>query len=141
MERIVHNMAQTKKNTIAVGNLGENIASAYLERNGFTILERNYWRKWGELDIVAKKESKVHFVEVKSVSYDTKKQLEHAISHETWRPEEQVHHFKLHQIEKALETWVSDHKYEGEWQIDVLAVRVVSRETFATVNHIENIVS
>ena len=133
-------MSASKRNNIKIGALGENIASKYLEKRGFLILDRNYWKKWGELDIVAQKNSVVHFVEVKTVSYETRQQLEYAVTHETWRPEEQVHAFKLKQIHKALETWLSEHNYEGDWVIDVIAVRVVPRETYATVKFIDNII-
>lgn len=133
-------MEKSKKNTKIIGDLGEKIAANYLKNKGYAILETNYWRKWGELDIVAKKTEKIHFVEVKTVSYETKTDLQYAVSHGTWRPEELVHRFKLHQIGKALTTWISEHKYEGDFQIDVLAVRVVPRETYATVNYIENII-
>lgn len=129
------------KNTKVIGGFGEKIAANYLKKRGFTILDINYWRKWGELDIVASKDSMVHFVEVKSVSYETKEKLRYAVSCGTWRPEEQVHQFKLHQIGKAIETWISDRSYEGAWQIDVIGVRLVVEEKYATVNYIENIVA
>jgi putative endonuclease len=129
-----------KKNTKETGILGEKVAREYLIRKNFTILETNYWRKWGELDIVARKEGKVHFIEVKTVSHETKQDLKWAVSRGTWRPEEQVHRFKLHQIHKALQTWISDNTYKGEFQVDVLAVRIVPHETFATVNFIENVI-
>jgi putative endonuclease len=132
-------MVQKVKNTKETGTFGESIASIYLEKHGFYVIERNYSKKWGELDIIARKDNKVHFIEVKSVSYETKADLDYAVTHETWRPEEQVHQFKLHQIEKALTTWISDKGFEGEWQIDVIAVRLVPRETFSTVKYIENI--
>tara|TARA_B100000745_G_scaffold299981_1_gene252279 strand:+ start:1734 stop:2141 length:408 start_codon:yes stop_codon:yes gene_type:complete len=132
-------MAQNSKNTKATGDLGENVACEYLSNKGFTILEKNYWKKWGEIDIVAQKNGIVHFVEVKTVSHETKADLEHSVTHETWHPEEQVHQFKLHQIEKALETWLLENSYEGEFQIDVAAVRIVPRETYATVHYIENV--
>lgn len=122
-----------------IGKLGERIASQYLTNTGFNIIETNYWKKWGEIDIVAKKDGVVHFVEVKSVSYETQEKLAYSVSHETWQPEELVHRFKLHQIVKALETWISENSYEGEWLIDVMAVRIVPRETFATVKHLEHI--
>jgi putative endonuclease len=127
------------KNTKEIGTLGEDIAVKHLKKAGFTIIERNYSRKWGELDVVASKDNLVHFIEVKTVSYETKHDLEEAVLRETWRPEEQVHQFKLHQIAKALETWISDNNYQGNWVIDVIGVRVVPRETFATVNIIENV--
>ena len=131
----------TKKNTRATGNIGEKVAQGYLIKNGFIILEINYWRKWGELDIVARKGNKVHFIEVKTVSHETKEDLEFAVSCGTWRPEEQVHRFKLHQIHKAVQTWIFDNKYKGDFQIDVIAVRIVPRETFATVKYIANIIA
>lgn len=127
--------------TKQIGKLGEDIGAAFLMKQGFNIIERNYWRKWGELDIVAMKKGIIHFIKVKAVSHETKADLQQSISRETWRPEEQVHQFKLHQIQKALETWIADHDYEGDWQIDVIGVRLVPRETFSTVNFIENITS
>lgn len=133
-------MANTIETTKEIGNLGEKIAVKYLIENGFEVLETNYWKKWGEIDVIAKKGDLIHFVEVKSVSYETKSKLEYAVTHETWQPEEQVHRFKIHQIEKALETWVSEKNYEGQWQIDVIAVRIVPRETYATVKYLDNII-
>jgi putative endonuclease len=126
--------------TLSTGKLGEDIAEKYLIGKGYSILERNVWRKWGEIDIVALKDKRVIFVEVKAVSYETREMLHYAVTHETWRPEEQVHHFKLRQIQKALETWISEHDYQGDWQIDVLAIRIVPRETYATVGHIDNVI-
>ncbi len=126
--------------TKEIGILGEKITALFLMKRGFTILERNYWRKWGELDLVASKDGMVHFIEVKTASYESREKLEYAVSHETWRPEERVHQFKIHQIHKALETWTMDNAFEGEWVIDVAAVRVVPRETYASVRFIENIV-
>jgi putative endonuclease len=139
-EHMPKNLAITT-DPLHTGRLGEAVAARYLVDKGYKILERNYWRKWGELDLIAEKEGVITFAEVKTVSYETKEALVHAVTHETWRPEEQVHHFKLHQIEKALETWISEHNYEGDWQIDVLAVRIVPRETYATVGHIINVIA
>src|SRR3989344_3727604 len=51
-----------------IGQMGEDFACKYLEKNGYKIIERNYLKKWGELDIIAKKRGKIHFIEVKSVS-------------------------------------------------------------------------
>jgi len=50
------------------GDLGESIACRFLINKGFSIVERNYLKKWGEIDIIAKKDGKAHFIEVKSVS-------------------------------------------------------------------------
>jgi Holliday junction resolvase-like predicted endonuclease len=134
-------MEEKPNNSKETGALGEKVVVTYLIEHGYSILDTNYWRKWGELDIIAEKDGKVHFVEVKTFSYDSKEDLNYALTHESWRPEEQVHKFKMGQIAKALQTWIAEKKYEGEWQIDVMGVRIVPHETFATVNFIENVVT
>jgi len=50
----------------AKGNLAEDRACAYLDENGFMIVERNFYSRFGEIDIIASKESVLHFIEVKS---------------------------------------------------------------------------
>lgn len=51
------------------GNAAEDKAAAYLQKEGFTVVERNFYaKKMGELDIIAQKEGVLHFVEVKSGS-------------------------------------------------------------------------
>ena len=47
------------------GNLGEKIACAYLEKNGYHIKERNYISAFGEIDIIAQKDGFIVFAEVK----------------------------------------------------------------------------
>lgn len=43
----------------------EKLAEKYLLNNDFTILEENYICKFGEIDIIAKKDGILHFIEVK----------------------------------------------------------------------------
>lgn len=50
----------------AKGNIAESRASDYLIEEGFFILERNFYSRFGEIDIIATKEQVLHFVEVKS---------------------------------------------------------------------------
>ena len=67
-----------------IGDIGEEVVCKYLETKGFRVLERNYLRKWGEIDIVAEKGQLLSFIEVKSVSRENG-------SRGTYRPEENMH--------------------------------------------------
>ncbi|CAA6811536.1 MAG: Unknown protein [uncultured Sulfurovum sp.] len=54
-----------------IGSQNETLAVAFLEAEGFTIVEQNYYaRKLGEIDIVAMYEDVLHFIEVKSSEAD-----------------------------------------------------------------------
>ena len=91
------------------------MACRFLVKRGFKVLDRNYSKKWGEIDIVAEKDKILRFIEVKTVvSYETCK----------YRPEENVHYQKLKRLSRVIQTYLLDKKvsYETEWQIDVLAV-------------------
>lgn len=124
---------------VKTGQIGELAAAQYLRNRNHVVTDRNYTKPWGEIDVITRKSDCVHFVEVKTVSHETKAALEYAVTHETWRPEELVHRFKQNQIRKAAETWVLERQWEGDVQIDVAAVRIVPREKLAVVNFIENI--
>lgn len=50
------------------GHHYENVVVSYLEREGFKILERNYYTRFGEIDIVAEKLGTIYFVEVRGSS-------------------------------------------------------------------------
>lgn len=51
---------------VALGRIGEDLAVLELERRGYAILARRYRRRGGELDIVARDDSTIVFVEVKT---------------------------------------------------------------------------
>ena len=133
---------QGKKNQI--GAYGEEIATKFLKNKGFKVIEVNYLKKWGEIDIVARETTpegdKIRFVEVKTVSYGTKQELNQAISRGTWRPEENIHYRKIQRLNRAIESWIMENEYDGDWEIDVIAVRIVTREKYASVKYLPGIV-
>lgn len=53
------------ENRREIGNAGENAVCAFLESNGYTIRDRNYTVRGGEIDIIAEKNDIIAFVEVK----------------------------------------------------------------------------
>ncbi len=52
-------------NTRVVGAFKEDLAISYLEENGFEIIERNFKCKIGEIDVIAKKNNVIRFIEIK----------------------------------------------------------------------------
>ena len=128
-----------------IGAYGEQIAVKYLQNQGFSVIETNYLQKWGEIDVVAR-ETKgnqviIHFVEVKTVSYETRSAPEYAVSHETWRPEEQVTPKKLQKLHRTIDTWLSaNNAHNIDWQVDIIAVRLVMTEKYATIHYLPNII-
>lgn len=136
MEQIASNKSQNKQ----IGAWGEQITAKNFHNRGFRLLGLNYRKKYGEIDVIVQKANVIHFVEVKTVSYETKVDLERAVLHGTWRPEENVTAHKVLKLSRAIESWLRENKWDGKWQIDVVAVRIVPRETFATIKVIDNVI-
>lgn len=133
------NMAKELKKTPKrkIGDIGEEVACKYLENKGIVVKERNYWKPWGEIDIVAEKSNVLRFVEVKTVSRDTRIR----ISRETVRPEENFHAAKLKRLHRAIQTYLLQHKVpEGiAWQIDLACVYLNYETKRARVELFENV--
>ena len=53
---------------LALGERGEMLAWGYLVRAGFKILEKNFRTRLGEIDVIAEKNKKIYFIEVKTRS-------------------------------------------------------------------------
>lgn len=124
-----------------VGFMGEDLAVTWLSGHEFVIQDRNYRKKYGEIDVIALDKSQVlHFIEVKTVSYETKRELDNAVSHETWRPEEMVHLRKRVRLKRVIEVWLLEKGYGDKWEIDILTVRVVPREKYARIKLLKNVI-
>jgi len=113
-------MGSADTNRKEAGRLGEQIASQFLVRRGFTILERNYLKPWGEIDIIAVKGKVVRFVEVKTLSTDLLPDVSR--ENDDYRPEEQVHQWKLKKVARTAEMYMNAKGDEREYQIDVVGV-------------------
>jgi len=122
-----------------IGRIGEDVAARYLRGRGFSVLERNYRKKWGELDIVAERGGAIRFVEVKTVTRDN---VRGAVSGsgEEYLPEENVHPWKLKRLHRAIQTYLEDRsREEDEWQLDLVMVFLDEKRGEAKVELLENI--
>ncbi len=124
-------MAKTEKR--GIGDLGEGIVCKYLEKKGYIVLDRNYLRPWGEIDVVAKKGSALYFVEVKTVTREP--------SRGGFRPEENMHYNKIQRLHRAIQTYLLQKRITEEtpWQIDLACVYIDMNTKRARVEILENI--
>jgi len=122
-----------------IGSLGEEIATMFLVKNGYRILERNFRRSWGELDIVAEKSGILHFVEVKSVSDETIfDNLSTSSIKDYFRPEDNVTHDKLLRLGRIIKTYLHSGNVSSEtpWEFDVVTVKIEGTSKKAKINFI-----
>lgn len=111
-----------KTNNRPKGNFIETQASAYLMREGYQILARNYAYQGGELDIVARNGETVVFVEVKSVW-----------NNQQGNPAARVNSLKQRKIWKTACHFLSTQKdnapkgFETPCRFDVLSARAYQK--------------
>ena len=115
----------------ATGNRGEEKAVEYLIAKGYSIIERNFNTRFGEIDIVAKNRGgDIVFVEVKSA----KKGGDIA-------PEENITFHKLRKFIRAVEMFLLVRKIspDQKWQMDSISVVFDEQSKEVGLRHIENI--
>lgn len=123
----------TKKRVF--GDLGEKIAKEYLEKQGYAIIDQNYSKRWGEIDIIAEtKEKELVFIEIKT--------REVGNSPSIFLPEDSVNFFKQQKIIKTAQTFLYENKYSDDtaWRIDVVAVEIDKNTRKAKIRHLKNAV-
>src|SRR3989344_8475577 len=98
-----------------LGFLAENIAARYLESGGYEILDKNYRKPWGEIDIIARCNGVVVFVEVKANSQEFGGDF---------NPEVRVDWNKMRKIKRTAAFYLEQEfgDMEREWQIDIISV-------------------
>ncbi|AMW20742.1 YraN family protein [Mycobacteroides chelonae] len=97
-----------------IGSRGEDLAADYLSKDGFTVLDRNWRCRYGELDIIATDGEALVFVEVKTRT-----------GRAFGTPAEAVTHTKLRRLRRLAGIWLAAH--DGSWvavRIDVIEVRL-----------------
>lgn len=121
-----------KTNSKELGFLAENIAARHLESKGYEVIERNYRRPWGEIDLIAKSNEVVVFVEVKANSRRFAGNFE---------PELRVDHRKVAKIVRTAQLYLGDDLGACgiEWRVDVVSVTFDELAKKAKIKHFKNI--
>ncbi|MBW2938485.1 YraN family protein [Aureisphaera sp. CAU 1614] len=109
-----------------LGKLGEELATQYLLREGYNILERNFVYDKAEIDIIAQKEEGVIvIVEVKTRN-----------SAAFGNPQEFVSKSKIKLLVKAANEYIIDRQLDAEVRFDIIAVLKNKKEE--RIEHFEN---
>lgn len=117
------------------GDLGEKIAQEYLENKGYRIIDRNYSKRWGEIDLIAESpEKELVFAEIKT--------RETGKAPSVFYPEDSVNFAKQRKLVKTAQTFLYENKYLEDtcWQIDVIAIEIEKVSRKAKIRHIKNAV-
>lgn len=117
-----------------IGKLGEDIACKFYSNKGFSILERNFRKNYGEIDIVATKEGKYYFIEVKTISRENLELVSREI---IYKPEFNVDQWKIKKLKNVIWAFISKNNIV-DWQFDVCAVEVDVKSKKAKVRRIAN---
>ncbi len=104
-----------------LGKLGEDIACEYLVKNNYKIIERNFLRPWGELDIITKSPDKtLVFIEVKTINGDFNQAIQ---------PEQQLSTAKLKRLKKTASLYAGHYqeltREDKGWRIDLIALNIL----------------
>jgi putative endonuclease len=86
---------------MSLGKRGEIVAANFLAQNGYKILEQNYRCEIGEIDVIAEKDGRILFVEVKTRS-----------SEHYGLPQESVHEIKQRKISRSAEWYLKEKRFE-----------------------------
>ena len=109
------------------GKWGEDLAVAYLEKKGYTIVERDWKSGRRDIDIIALDDDVVVFVEVKT----RRNRLFGA-------PEESVDYHKLQNLQQAISHYVKFKHIRQEIRFDIISV-VGTIGSEPDIQHIQNV--
>jgi putative endonuclease len=94
-----------------LGNAGEQFAIAYLQKNGYLILEKNYRFLKAEVDVIAKKENTIIAIEVKTRSTDY-----------FGDPQDFINQKKIKLLVSAMDNYVVERDLDVDVQFDIVAI-------------------
>lgn len=116
-----------------IGKIGEKIAQTFLVKHGFSLVTTNFSTKYGEIDIIAKKDNSVRFIEVKSIKVRDFFYLDKLAV----RPEDNLTGEKWRKLVISAETYLKSIG-DVKWQIDLACVYINTETREGKVVLLEN---
>lgn len=110
-DRIESSLKESRRRNLELGCKGENIARRYLEDKGYCVIEQNHKTKYAEIDIIARHNDTLVFVEVRTRSGER-----------FGLPEESLNRDKIRKLIKSSTAYVSGKQYRGHYRIDAVCI-------------------
>jgi len=115
----------------SLGHHGESVAAEFLEKKGYTILERNWRTPYGEIDLIAMEKNVVTFVEVKTRA-----------SSSLGPPEISITPRKEEHMRNAAEYFIQQHpELVNDWRIDAITIQIQADGSPPLIDHFENVIT
>jgi len=108
-----------------LGKEGEEMAVNYLQKNGYTILERNYRFQKAEVDIIAQLKETIAIVEVKTRS-----------TADFGNPQDFVKPKQIQRLVLAVDEYVTVNSLDVEVRFDIIAI--IKEDKTVKLEHLEN---
>ncbi len=112
------------RSKVELGEKGEELAAVYLQEKGYLILKRNYMIGHSDIDILAKNNEFLVFIEVRTKSNGTR-----------GMPEDTLTKKKLSRMKNTAEMYIAFNHYEGLARLDAVCIILDNSDT---VNHLEH---
>jgi putative endonuclease len=113
-----------------VGKIGEEMALSYLKEKGYQLLEKNFYCRWGEIDLIFKKEDKIIFVEVKTRVGDKK-----------GKPYEAVNFYKIKDLKRAINFYLLKKNYfQHKLSLEIVSVVLNSDLSLKEIKHFSEVI-
>ncbi len=137
---------------LKIGKIGEDIACDFLKKKGYKIIDRNFKRKWGEIDIICHKKetisdrissiwnknsdnilhgTRIVFVEVKTLN-----------SNYSLNPEDNLTQQKQKKLMRTCQLYISEKKLDPDmdWRIDAILITLDVLSKKAKIKHMEGVI-
>ena len=112
-----------------IGKIGEDIAVKHLQQLGFLVIDRNFTTHWGELDIIAKKNHSIYFVEVKTKVGDKK-----------GKPYESVTYRKIQNLKRSINLYLLKNDYKKyKLSLSVISVELNEDQTVKEIKFFDQV--
>ena len=114
---------------LQIGSLGEKIALSYLKKQKHIILETNFHTRWGEIDIICKRNNKVNFVEVKT-----------KVGTSYGQPYEAVNYYKIRDLKRTINFYLLKKNLKNyKLSLDVISIILSQDLKLVSLKYLENV--